>query len=250
MVSFYTHPLGGNSWQRGLKMDEKLCFYYSSQIETPWCDLKNISAFLKKLSEAGISVSFVDTAEMDSQQLGAHYTIATYPSVHKQYRIRQIFGSQNKSGHYFGRQQPALLVYHDESTHPIDTYPHDENGTRIGILDFLQQKLSALNPETAEYEILDTFTCHVEAVSEKYAYLRLRNLDDDDDQDLCMEYPFSTLEAEIGDVDEGMSLRCEIREFDDDRLAFHFEKSTPQPLTLAERQALLEHYKGLLEDAE
>jgi hypothetical protein len=138
-------------------------------------------------------------------------------------------------------------VYHGDSNHPIDIYPHDENGTRLGILDFLQQKLSALNPETAS-EILDTFTCSVEAMSEKHAYLRLRNLDEDDDHDLCIEYPLEALEAEIGEVAEGLLLRCEILKFDDDRLAFHFEKLEPKTLSLAERKVLLEKCKLLVSD--
>jgi len=235
-------------------MEERIEFYYNSQIDTPWCNLKTIQAKLKTLSEAGIPVTTVDTASMDERQLYEHYTIATYPSVRKQYRIRQIFGSQNKSGQYFGRKQPALLVYQADSNHPIDIYPHDENGTRIGIEDFLEEKMKALKIEgdaiEKTYEILDAFICSVEEISEKYAYLTLRNQDKEEERERCLEYPLEALEKEVGEVSEGTFLRCEIREFVGDSLSFHFEISKPKTLSLAERQVLLERYRELLsEDA-
>ncbi|MBC8231210.1 hypothetical protein H8E77_16795 [bacterium] len=235
-------------------MDERIKLYYNSQLDTPWCDVKKILLQLEKLEEAGIPVTMVDTASMKDQQLFEHYMEATYPSVRKQYRISQIFGSQSKSGQFFGRQQPALLIYQGEGRHPADVYPHDSNGKRVMIEDFLEQKIRELKVEpeapSTTYEILDTFTCSVELISGNKAYLRLRNQDEDEDRDLCLEYPLEKLKRNIGEVAEGMFLRCDIREFDDENLKFHFEKSTPKVLSLEERQALLEEYKGLFDEDE
>ena len=232
-------------------MDERFRLYYNSQINAPWCELKTIRIQLKKLEEAGIPVTVIDTAFMEDRQIYEHYMEATYPSVRKQYRIRQIFGSQSKSGQFFGRQQPALLVYQGEDKHPVDVYPHDVNGKRVLIEDFLEQKIRTLKFEGEEpsttYEILEAFTCSVELISGKRAYLRLRNQEGDEDIDLCLEYPLEELKGEVGEVAEGMFLRCEIRELDNENLTFHFEKSKPKVLSLEERQALLEKYEGLLE---
>jgi len=231
-------------------MDERIKLYYNSQIDTPWCDVKKLFLQLNKLEESGIPVTIIDTASMEEKQIFEHYMEATYPSVRKQYRISQIFGSQSKSGQFFGRQQPALLVYQEEDRHPVDVYPHDFNGKRVLIEDFLEQKIRELKlaPSIINYEILDTFTCSVEQISGEKAYLRLRKFEEDEDRDLSLEYPLEQLKRNIGEVAEGMFLRCDIREFDDENLTFHFEKSKPKVLSFSERQALLEEYKGLLEE--
>lgn len=231
-------------------MEEKIKLYYSSQIDTPWAELKRIRFQLRKLKEAGIPVRLVDTASMDDQQIFEHYMEATYPSVRKQYQIRQIFGTQSKSGGFFGKNQPALLVYQKESKHPVDVYPHDENGKRISIEDFLEQKIRELIPQeqpATTYSILDTFTCSVEQILEDKAYLRLRK-GFDTDRDLCLEYPAEELKKNLNGLREDMFLRCEIREFDDDNLTFYFEESEPKVLSLDERQSLLEKYKGLFDE--
>ena len=255
MLSSTTYPLGGRIYEKGaIKMEESIKFYYNSQIDTVWCNLNQILTQLKTLDEAGVSVTLIDTASMDDLQISSHYMEATYPSVRKQYGIRQIFGSQRKSGQFFGRQQPALLVYQGNGRQPEDTYPHDENGERMRIEDFLEQTMRELKvedemPETT-YEILDTLTCSVEGISGKHAYLRLRNPDEDEDQDRCLEYPLEALQRDVGEVAEDMFLRCEIREFSDDSLAFHFEKSEPKVLSLEEREAILEKYREILDEDE
>jgi hypothetical protein len=230
-------------------MEERIKFYYNSQIDPPGCNLKHVQQKLEKLSDAGIPVTMIDTAKMEDEQLYKDYMEATYPSVRKQYRIRQIFGSQNKSGQFFGRQQPALVVYQEEDSHPVDVYPHDENGVRVRIEDFLDQKSQELKiageTPVKTYEVLDTLTCSVEGVSGKYADLRLRSQEEDDEHDRCVQYPLEHLKRDFGEVTEGMFLRCEIRQFDEENLAFHFEKSTPKVFSLEERQVLLERYKGL-----
>jgi hypothetical protein len=72
-------------------MEERIAFYYNSQIETRWCELTQIQIALKKLSVAGIPVTLIDTALMTERQRYEHYVQVTYPSVRKQYRIRGMF---------------------------------------------------------------------------------------------------------------------------------------------------------------
>ncbi len=189
--NIYTYPPGDGifeKWnipilsERQIKMEERIKLYYNSKTDTPWCDLKNIRTQLKKLEEAGIPVTMIDTASMEEKQIFEHYMEAAYPSVRKQYRIRQLFGTQSKSGQFFGRQQPALLVYQGEDRYPVDVYPHDFNGNRVLIEDFLEEKIRELKmkgemPSTT-YEILDTFTCSVELISGKKSYSRLRNIEE------------------------------------------------------------------------
>lgn len=126
-------------------MPERFKLYYSSKIDNPWCDLNLIQSQLQKLQAAGIEVAMIDTASMSEQEIYEHYIgEAIYPSVRKQYRIRQLFGTQKKSGNFFGRQQPALLVYEGDSRHPIDVYPRDESGKRVSIEDILAQKIKEM----------------------------------------------------------------------------------------------------------
>lgn len=123
-------------------MSEKFKFYYSSKIEKPWCDVKKIQYQLRQLKEAGITIEIVDTAGMTEQELYYFYTEGYFPSIRKHFRIRQVFGSQNRSGAFFGREQPALLVHSGDSKYPLDIYPHDENGKRILIEEYLERRIN------------------------------------------------------------------------------------------------------------
>jgi hypothetical protein len=120
---------------------EKFKFYYSSMIEKPWCNLTKIQNQLLQLEKAGIEIEFIDTNGMTEQELFDIYTEAYNPSVRKHLKIKQVFGSQNRKGAFFGRQQPALLVYGGDGKYPLDVYPHDENGKRILIEDYLERKI-------------------------------------------------------------------------------------------------------------
>ncbi len=125
-------------------MSEKIKFYYSTTIEKPWNDIEKIQNQLRQLEKDGIEIEFVDTSSMAEKELYDVYTEASTPSVRKHFKIRQIFGSQNKSGAFFGRMQPALLVYESNGKYPSDIYPHDENGTRILIEEYLDRKIKDL----------------------------------------------------------------------------------------------------------
>jgi hypothetical protein len=122
-------------------VSKNLKFYYNSKVEKPWSDVQKIQNQLQQLKRAGIEIEIVDTTTMTEQELYDIYTEASTPSIRKHLKIRQVFGSQNKSGVFFGRQQPALLVYSDDSKYPSDVYPHDEDGKRISIEEYLERRI-------------------------------------------------------------------------------------------------------------
>ena len=121
---------------------EKMKLFYSSKVEEPLCDLKRIFSYLNELKKAGISVDLFDTAEISDSELYGHYIKEAVPSsVRKRYRIAHLFGTQKRSGIFFGKEQPSLLFYAEGSNVPTDVYPHDKEGRRISIEEFLLSKL-------------------------------------------------------------------------------------------------------------
>ena len=118
---------------------EKVKFFYSSEVDAVGCDLNAIFSLLDKLKETGVSVELIDTAKMEERELHEFYiSEATLPSVRKQYRIGHIFGTQKKAGRFFGREQPALLVYQNCSEEPVDIFPHVVKGRMVSIDQFLE----------------------------------------------------------------------------------------------------------------
>lgn len=124
-----------------MKLSVKL--YYDSKIDNPRCDISKIMKLLDKLHDLEFGCQIIDTADMDEESLSGLYAESVMPSVRKHYRVRHIFGTRNKRGKFFGRQQPALLVYKDNNRHPEDIYPHEEEGEKITIEDYLERILSA-----------------------------------------------------------------------------------------------------------
>ena len=141
---------------------EKLKFFYSSSVDAVGCDLDTIFSLLAKLKglrpsrrvdgsatvvdqEGGVSVELIDTAKMEEKEVHDFYiSEATRPSVRKQYRIGPIFGTQKKAGCYFGREQPALLVYQNCSEDPVDIFPHVVKGRMVSIEEFLEDTTTKL----------------------------------------------------------------------------------------------------------
>ncbi len=70
---------------------------------------------------------------MSETQLTDAYVRSIMPSVFNKYKVRTIFGTNRKSGIFFGRQQPALLVEGDI----WDIYPHENKGKKVLIESFL-----------------------------------------------------------------------------------------------------------------
>ena len=136
---------------------KEIKLYYSSDILEPWCDLQEVRNLLSSLKEKGVSVEEVDTAWLPERKVKEFYTSSVIlPSIRKKYKISGIFGTRSSAGVFFGKEQPSLVVFEegtevervarDEAiTLPrlevLDVYPHDENGRRVTIADFLREKL-------------------------------------------------------------------------------------------------------------
>ena len=122
-------------------MELAVKLYYNTKIETPRCDLGRIFFLLDQLNEKGIEYQTIDTADYDEDSLSKLYIQAVMPAVWKHYRVRHIFGTRNRRGKFFGREQPALLVYKGNIEYPEDIYPHEKEGEKIPIEDYLEQIL-------------------------------------------------------------------------------------------------------------
>jgi len=94
---------------------------------------------LKRLKkEKKIAFEVIDTKGFSKEYLLDTYSKAIIPSVLNKFKIRQIFGSRRRSGSFFGKEVPALLVYKEEENQPEDVYPHEVKGRIIPIKDFLE----------------------------------------------------------------------------------------------------------------
>ena len=121
----------------------KVELYYSSELKEPWCDLEEIRSLLGKLKEKNVSVEEIDTATIPESELKEFYTTSVIvPSIKKKYKISGLFGTRRAAGCFFGRERPGLVVYREGATTPVDVYPHDLNGRRITITDYLSERLA------------------------------------------------------------------------------------------------------------
>jgi hypothetical protein len=133
--------------ERG-KVMGKVELYYSSEMAEPWCDIEEIRGLLGKLKEKGISVDFVDTAKIPASELKEFYTTSVIaPSIKKKYKISGLFGTRRAAGCFFGRERPGLVVYRKGTTTPVDVYPHDSNGRRITVADYLKERLRSFQAD-------------------------------------------------------------------------------------------------------
>lgn len=91
----------------------------------------------------------VNTAQMDASELYEIYISEAVPSsVKKKYKIGHIFGTQRKSAVYFGKEQPALLVYQNGGEESTDVSPHTVKGRRVSIEDYLSEKMAELEEDS------------------------------------------------------------------------------------------------------
>ena len=121
----------------------KVELYYSSEMAKPWSDLEEIRSLLGKLKEKGVSVDEVDTAKIPESELKEFYTTSVIvPSIKNRYKISSLFGTRKAAGCFFGRERPGLVVYREGATTPVDVYPHDSDGRRITIADYLSERLA------------------------------------------------------------------------------------------------------------
>lgn len=122
----------------------KLKLYLSAE-EQPVDGLENLglTEAVKYLKRKRLPCVIVDTSKLSEEDIFKAYAEAIRVSVIKKCKIRQIFGSKRRSGWLFGKAVPALLVYADGNSHPIDVYPHEEHGRIVTIKEFLDKLLSA-----------------------------------------------------------------------------------------------------------
>lgn len=123
-------------------MELSMKLYYNSEIEKTWCDIPKILKLFDELQDLGVGCQIIDTVDMDEETLSELYIEAVMPSVRKHYRVKHFFGTRNKKGKFFGREQPALLVYKDNKRYPEDIYPHEEEREKVTIEDYLSQILA------------------------------------------------------------------------------------------------------------
>jgi len=92
-------------------------------------DFKEALELLKKLKEEGkIEIEFIDTSKLSDEKRMEAYFKATAVAVIRKYKIRKVFGSRIKSGVFFGKEVPALLVYKEKEGLLQDIYPREERG--------------------------------------------------------------------------------------------------------------------------
>jgi hypothetical protein len=87
---------------------------------------RNVANLLRLLSRRGIESETIDIVRLSPDDLLKAYNDAVAPSVRKKFGIRRVFGSRRRSGSFFGREVPALLVYEEEDREtPGDVYPQE-----------------------------------------------------------------------------------------------------------------------------
>ncbi|MFQ5855749.1 MAG: hypothetical protein ACE5LU_08930 [Anaerolineae bacterium] len=124
----------------------ELKLYYNTQQE-PADNPANAGLFeamelLSRLQNRGITCEKIDTAALPDETIYRAYADAWIPSVSKKFAIRRVFGTRRRSGCYFGREVPALLVYENDGEHPVDVYPREEFGRTVMLREFLEDLLA------------------------------------------------------------------------------------------------------------
>jgi len=124
----------------------ELKLYYSTQQDPADnqanAGLNEAMERLHRLRDRGIACEKIDTALLPDETIYKAYVDAWTPSIAKKFGIRRVFGTRRRSGCYFGREVPALLVYEDDSESPIDIYPREELGRTVTIEEFLTDLLA------------------------------------------------------------------------------------------------------------
>ena len=118
----------------GCSMTISVTLYKDDSATNVRTDLNLVTTLLEKLQKEGkLSYKTIETFEIGDSELGTHYVKAIMPSVWNKYKVRTVFGTNRKSGCFFGKEQPALLVEGDI----WEIYPHEKEGKKITIEKFL-----------------------------------------------------------------------------------------------------------------
>ena len=119
----------------------KLKLYYSTKQQPldypPNNGFSEAMDILASLQSQGIIYEKIDTTELPDDKVYEAYADAWHPSVSKKFGIRRVFGTRRRSGCFFGREVPALLVYEDSDSRPCDVYPQERLGQTITIKEYL-----------------------------------------------------------------------------------------------------------------
>jgi hypothetical protein len=123
-----------------------LKLYYSTTTK-PFTDSANNGfgkalEYLRKLQIEGFPCKVVATSRLSDEEVYQAYAEAWSPSVSKKFAIRRVFGTRRRSGCFFGKEVPALLVFEDDSEQPVDIYPREELGRTVTTREFLRKLLS------------------------------------------------------------------------------------------------------------
>jgi hypothetical protein len=106
-----------------------------------------VEGLLDELRARGHTVEIIygdEIPDEERKRFYGHEAVGAVMSAGNRYSIRQVFGSREHSGTFFGTNIPALIVF--DGGRAIDVYPHDTGaGTSLveyaTIRDFLARLL-------------------------------------------------------------------------------------------------------------
>ncbi len=146
----------------------KLEFYYDSTEENAWSETESILDILEQLEEqdTNINPKKIDTSEITENERHEIYSRVVEASSSRRYKVKPIFTDKDRSEVFFGKQQPALLIYRDKVPSeiyaetqgkpsemkkqnkkqlPSDVYPHETpGGGRVETMDYLEKLVKAM----------------------------------------------------------------------------------------------------------
>ncbi len=117
----------------------KVTFYYHSrQPKDVWKTKLQLLGRIEE--EKNIVCEIIDTRELSNEEREAVYFDEVTPwSVRKTRGVRAKFIGPRRSGEFFGREVPALLVFEDDTL--MEVYPRREGARQVKIEDFLSKLL-------------------------------------------------------------------------------------------------------------
>ena len=102
-------------------------------------DFDKALVLLKNEMHHYAKVEIIEAEKISNEERYNIYSQACVPSsVRGKFRLRQVFGTKRKSGRFFGKGVPALLVYENDIEYPVSVYPHEKNGKTTTIKEFLE----------------------------------------------------------------------------------------------------------------
>ena len=99
-------------------------------------DTKKIVQLLENLKKSKkLDYKIIDTSKITySERMKAYIEVIGH-SVFYKYEVRRLFGTNRKSGIWFGKEQPALFLEGDK----WEVFPHRKKDEEVSIENFLAQ---------------------------------------------------------------------------------------------------------------